>query len=132
MTATPFTLWGLTLAIFLGFRNSAAYQRFWEARTLWGDLLVSARNLTRQVRQYFPQLDREERLYLLQPLLAYPYALRNFLCSVVYENANRIADEEVRQHMQSPSMMLGVLGKRLAEYARLTKLDPILLMQMDR
>lgn len=132
LTATPFTLWGLTLAIFLGFRNSAAYQRFWEARTLWGDLLVSARNLTRQVQQYFPQLDREERLYLLQPLLAYPYALRNFLRSVVYENTNRIADEEVCQHMQSPSMMLGVLGKRLAEYARLAKLDPILLAQMDR
>ncbi len=40
LTATPFTLWGLTLAIFLGFRNTVAYQRFWEARTLWGELLI--------------------------------------------------------------------------------------------
>ncbi|MGY1489250.1 bestrophin family protein [Methylobacillus pratensis] len=132
LTATPFTLWGLTLAIFLGFRNSAAYQRFWEARTLWGELIISARNLTRQVQQYFPQLDRDERLYLLQPLLAYPYALRNFLRSVVYENTNRIADDEVRQHMTSPGLILNVLGKRITEYAKLSGLDPILLAQMDR
>ncbi len=131
LTATPFTLWGLTLAIFLGFRNSAAYQRFWEARTLWGELLISARNVTRQVQQFFPQLDREERLYLLQPLLAYPYAMRNFLRDVIYENTNRIADDEVKRQLHAPSLMLMTLGKRVTEYARLSKLDPILLAQMD-
>ncbi len=131
LTATPFTLWGLTLAIFLGFRNSAAYQRFWEARTLWGELLISARNFTRQVQQFFPQLDREERLYLLQPLLAYPYAMRNFLRDVIYENTNRIADDEVKRQLHAPSLMLMTLGKRVTEYARLSKLDPILLAQMD-
>ncbi|MFJ5446449.1 bestrophin family protein [Methylobacillus methanolivorans] len=131
LTATPFTLWGLTLAIFLGFRNSVAYQRFWEARTLWGELLISARNLTRQVQQFFPQLDREERLYLLQPLLAYPYAMRNFLRDVIYENTNRIADDEVKRQLHAPSLMLATLGKRVTEYARLSKLDPIMLAQMD-
>lgn len=131
LTATPFTLWGLTLAIFLGFRNSAAYQRFWEARTLWGELLISARNVTRQVQQFFPQLDREERLYLLQPLLAYPYVMRNFLRDVIYENTNRIADDEVKRQLHAPSLMLMTLGKRVTEYARLSKLDPILLAQMD-
>lgn len=131
LTATPFTLWGLTLAIFLGFRNSVAYQRFWEARTLWGELLISARNLTRQVQQFFPQLDREERLYLLQPLLAYPYAMRNFLRDVIYENTNRIADDEVKRQLHAPSLMLATLAKRVTEYARLSKLDPIMLAQMD-
>lgn len=131
LTATPFTLWGLTLAIFLGFRNSVAYQRFWEARTLWGELLISARNLTRQVQQFFPQLDREERLYLLQPLLAYPYAMRNFLRDVIYENTNRIADDEVKRQLHAPSLTLATLAKRVTEYARLSKLDPIMLAQMD-
>ena len=131
LTATPFTLWGLTLAIFLGFRNSVAYQRFWGARTLWGELLISARNLTRQVQQFFPQLDREERLYLLQPLLAYPSAMRNFLRDVIYENTNRIADDEVKRQLHAPSLMLATLAKRVTEYARLSKLDPIMLAQMD-
>lgn len=44
----PFSLIGITLAIFLGFRNSTAYARYWEARTLLGTILVAARNLTAQ------------------------------------------------------------------------------------
>ncbi|MBA3998542.1 MAG: bestrophin [Candidatus Accumulibacter sp.] len=49
LTTIPFTLMGLALAIFLGFRNSASYERFWEGRKLWGTLLGSCRNLTRQI-----------------------------------------------------------------------------------
>src|SRR5437899_9147803 len=44
----PFSLIGLTLAIFLGFRNSTSYARYWEARTLWGAVLNEARSLLRQ------------------------------------------------------------------------------------
>jgi len=36
LNPTPFTLIGLALAIFLGFRNNASYDRFWEGRKLWG------------------------------------------------------------------------------------------------
>jgi ion channel-forming bestrophin family protein len=32
----PFTLLGITLSIYLVFRNNAAYDRWWEARKLWG------------------------------------------------------------------------------------------------
>src|SRR5690606_20217540 len=35
----PFTLLGVTLSIFLGFRTNAAYDRWWEARKLWGQLV---------------------------------------------------------------------------------------------
>ena len=45
----PFSLVGLTLAIFLGFRNSTSYARWWEARTLWGVLLNECRTLPRTV-----------------------------------------------------------------------------------
>ncbi|MFT7723526.1 MAG: bestrophin family ion channel [Roseateles sp.] len=48
VSTIPFTLMGLPLAIFLGFRNSACYDRFWEARKLWGELLLRSRNLARQ------------------------------------------------------------------------------------
>ena len=48
VTAIPFTLIGLPLAIFLGFRNTAAYDRYWEARKLWGELVLRSRNLARQ------------------------------------------------------------------------------------
>ncbi|WP_221227778.1 bestrophin family protein [Rhodocyclus tenuis] len=40
LTPIPFSLIGLALAIFLGFRNSTTYDRWWEGRRLWGDLVI--------------------------------------------------------------------------------------------
>lgn len=49
LTPTPFTLIGLPLGIFLGFRNNTAYDRFWEGRKLWGGLVNTTRSLARQI-----------------------------------------------------------------------------------
>lgn len=40
---------GGALAIFLSFRNSSAYGRWWEARKIWGALVNDSRSWTRQV-----------------------------------------------------------------------------------
>jgi len=44
----PFALLGVALSIFLGFRNSACYDRWWEARKHWGQLVATCRDLSRQ------------------------------------------------------------------------------------
>ena len=49
LSTTPFSLIGLALGIFLGFRNNASYDRFWEARKLWGRMVNTSRTWTRQV-----------------------------------------------------------------------------------
>lgn len=48
LTTIPFTLIGLPLAIFLGFRNNSAYDRYWEGRKLWGEVVLRSNNFTRQ------------------------------------------------------------------------------------
>lgn len=35
-TLAPFSILGVAIAIFLGFRNNAGYARYVEARKLWG------------------------------------------------------------------------------------------------
>jgi putative membrane protein len=49
LTLQPFQLVGVSLGIFLAFRNNAAYDRFWEGRKLWGSLVNTSRSLSRQV-----------------------------------------------------------------------------------
>lgn len=49
VTAVPFTVLGVAISIYLGFRNNTSYSRFWEGRTLWGSLVNTSRTLTRQV-----------------------------------------------------------------------------------
>lgn len=48
LTATPFSIMGVAISFFLGFRNNTAYNRFWEARTLWGRLINASRSFARQ------------------------------------------------------------------------------------
>lgn len=40
---------GSALAIFLAFRNNNAYNRWWEARTIWGSILNNSRIFARQI-----------------------------------------------------------------------------------
>lgn len=54
----PFTVFGIALSLFLGFRNNAAYDRWWEARRLWGGLLADLRALARETEIFV----REEPL----------------------------------------------------------------------
>jgi putative membrane protein len=77
LNTTLLTLFGLTLAIFLGFRNTASYDRFKEARHLWGNLLIAARQLTSQMLCYIQ--DREQVLQMVHLLFAAIYALKHEL-----------------------------------------------------
>ena len=45
-------IFGTAIAIFLGFRTNSAYERWWEARRLWGGILNDSLNLGRQVRDF--------------------------------------------------------------------------------
>lgn len=59
---TPFTVVGLALSIFLSFRNNACYERWWEARKHWGNLIGEVRNLARSLPALLPE--REAALQL--------------------------------------------------------------------
>ena len=43
--ATVVPLLGVVVSIFIGFRNSNAFNRWWEARTLWGTVVANCRAL---------------------------------------------------------------------------------------
>ena len=46
----PLTLVGLALSIFLGFRNNSCYERWWEGRRQWGQLIAEAHGFARDAR----------------------------------------------------------------------------------
>ncbi|OMG70399.1 bestrophin family protein [Burkholderia ubonensis] len=80
LNTAPFTLFGLALAIFLAFRNNASFERFKEARHLWGDVLIASRTLTSQMRRYLPEhVDDALRNQTIDLLIAFVYALKHQL-----------------------------------------------------
>ncbi|MEN3275075.1 MAG: ion channel-forming bestrophin family protein [Massilia sp.] len=84
LTITPFTLMGLPLAIFLGFRNNSAYDRYWEGRKLWGELVLRSRNFARQCLSLVdddPNKPAAEHLRtrMIRRTIAFAHALRHNL-----------------------------------------------------
>ncbi|MDF1748035.1 MAG: bestrophin family ion channel [Alphaproteobacteria bacterium] len=59
------SIFGLALSLFLGFRNNAAYERWWEARKLWGQLIADIRSLARETLTFMGETkDRADILKL--------------------------------------------------------------------
>ena len=66
----PVTLLGIAISIFLGFRNNACYDRWWEARRQLGQLIGEMRSLSRLSAAIHPAPER-----VLRPAIAFAYAL---------------------------------------------------------
>jgi len=128
ITSTPFVLIGLPLGIFLGFRNNAAYDRYWEGRRLWGQLVNTSRSLTRQVLTLLePQADasdtspeavRQLEESFVHTLIAYVHAFRFHLRDQSpWETLERLLPEAdvalLRKADNVPYGILQLLGDKL-------------------
>lgn len=75
VTMAPFAVFGIALSLFLGFRNNAAYERWWEARKHWGQLVYDIRSLARTTETLIGA-EHPERRGLLHDALAFSHFLR--------------------------------------------------------
>jgi putative membrane protein len=69
---------GVILGLLMGFRNRAAYDRWWEARRLWGQLVNDTRNLALKVKAYVPG-DAAAAARLPEALAGFAEALKRHL-----------------------------------------------------
>ena len=81
LPALPFNVAMSALSLLLVFRTNTAYSRWNEARTMWGGIVNTCRNLGRQANAYFPQdaTGQNLRAQLASQVAMFPKALRSFL-----------------------------------------------------
>ncbi|MEP7057304.1 MAG: bestrophin family protein [Caldimonas sp.] len=149
LTPVPFSLIGLALAIFLGFRNGAAYDRYWEARKLWGALLAHGRSLARQLLTLTrlppvparPPGDAphaiDVRHAILRRTIAFAHALRHQL-----RGTEAAADLQpwlvppertaVAVARSGTELLLRLSSRELGELLRAGQVDPQIAAQIDR
>ncbi|WP_209390499.1 bestrophin family protein [Chryseobacterium sp. RR2-3-20] len=123
LNPVPLTLFGFVLALFLGFRNNASYDRFWEGRKLWGALLNTSRALTRQAMALHNQSNDNESLhYFLQLLSAFVFALKHQLRGTdAYEDLKLRLNEEHLKIVASSKYKPAVIMRLLAEWVQSSK-----------
>ncbi|MGV3618480.1 MAG: bestrophin family protein [Fimbriimonas sp.] len=108
----PISLYAASLGIFLGFRNNSAYDRWWEARNIWGTVVNASRTL---VRQSIVFGDREFAKEMASLLIAFVHSLRLHLRRQdPTEELKRILSEEDERYVlpfaNRPNAILTRLG----------------------
>ena len=123
----PFALLGVALSIYLGFRNNAAYDRWWEARKLWGQLVFDIRNLARAATGLIE--DKAELRGLLMDAIAFCHFLRGLLRRVDASTEARAfigdgADSAIKA-VNAPDAMVRSMGRRIAALRKAGVIDTI-------
>ncbi len=73
------TLLGFVLSLLLVFRTNTAYDRWWEARKLWGKLVNDSRNFALKINTVLPKEDTQNRIFFREYLSFFPHALSRHL-----------------------------------------------------
>ena len=144
LTTIPFTLIGLPIAIFLGFRNNSAYDRFWEGRKLWGELVLRCRNLARQASSLIddplPALAsnglQDTRVRMIYRAIAFVHALRDHLRDRPASPnmaAFLLPDEfdDLARARNKPDSLMRQMGADLQRCIKDKRIDPCLAANID-
>jgi putative membrane protein len=133
----PFALVGIALSIFLGFRNNACYDRWWEARRQWGEMIAVARNLARQTLVLEPE-ETEARARLLRLQIAFSRALArslrrssgDFAEIAAFLPGNAVGAVEASRNR--PDAILRLMGAELAALRARGSIGDILFQVIDQ
>lgn len=107
---------GVVLGLLLVFRTNTAYERFWEARKLWGGQITTSRSMAQSIWNVIPTLDEshaKEKQEITQLLIAFAVATKLYLRSepISQELPNLLSLEQVellsQHHSHPPLTILG-------------------------
>jgi putative membrane protein len=144
LTTIPFTLIGLPLAIFLGFRNNSAYDRYWEGRKLWGELVLRSRNLARQCLSLIGHAPAKPdgrdltdiQTRMIRRAIGFAHALRHHLRDTdsTAEMKSFVPEEEWRQIAKAsnkPHFLMLRMGEDLRRCINEGRIDNCLAASID-
>jgi putative membrane protein len=85
------SLLGIVLGLFLVFRTNSAYDRWWEGRKKWGELVNNSRVLAQKIHSFLSKEDKESRNFMSQ-------MISNF----VFSTKEHLRENFVLEEMQEP------------------------------
>ncbi|WP_437921930.1 bestrophin family protein [Sphingobacterium sp. LRF_L2] len=124
---------GTAISLLLAFRTGQAYDRWWEARIIWGAIVNDSRTLIRQLKEFLPEdQDDEVRLFMERQII-WNYALSESLRKLpfsnkveAYLNAHQVTDFNV------PNALLNLHGMQLKSLADRGLLTEFRQVQLDQ
>jgi putative membrane protein len=135
LAVAPFEIIGAALSLLLILRTNSGYDRWWEARKLWGQIVNQSRNLAISALAYGPR-DRQWREEFIRWAAAFPHVARVTLreqkpgdeldALVGPEQARRVAESA---HM--PSFVAWRLGRLLQTASESHRMNEFAFLRVD-
>ncbi|MEQ3691651.1 MAG: bestrophin family ion channel [Flavobacterium sp.] len=124
---------GTIVSLLLAFRTAQSYDRWWEARKIWGEIVNDSRTLIRQIKQFLPNTDSDKELIdFAERQIIWCYALSDSLrkkqfSTIVslYLEKNKIKANNI------PAKLLNVHCEQLASLATKFNLNDNKQVQID-
>ncbi|MBK1894387.1 bestrophin family protein [Chryseobacterium paridis] len=106
---------GTAVSLLLAFRTSQSYERWWEARIVWGAIVNDSRTVTRLAMQFLPEKEARE---LAERQIVWTYALGESLRKLPFSNR---VQEYINTHgiqaMNIPNALLDEHSRQVKEAA---------------
>ncbi|WP_374951308.1 bestrophin family protein [Mucilaginibacter sp.] len=135
------TILGTVISLLLAFKSNQAYDRWWEARTLWGGIVNDTRTLTRQLMTFVdtPYGEGDEKAFcerVAKRQIAWCYSLSQHLRKQDALNGlERLISEEdinhVKKYSNVPVGLLELQGADLRSAYKLGWINEYQQVQLD-
>ena len=119
------------VGIMMAIRVNRAYERWWEARTLWGSLVNASRNLALKLRE-FARPDEAAREELQRLIQGFARSLKNHLRGAGLLREIRGFEQETGEPDHVPAMLAGRIYAMLAGLQREGRITDLQLLALDR
>ncbi len=136
------TILGTVISLLLAFKSNQAYDRWWEARTLWGAIVNDSRSLTRQLLTFVdnPYSVSDEKAFcerVARRQIAWSYALsRHLRGQNPMEGIEEFISSEDREYISNysnkPVALLELQGSDLRNAFKLGWINEYQQVQMDK
>jgi len=120
----PLAIMGTVIAILLGFRVNNAYDRWWEARKLWGKIVNDSRSQARMIIAFLQDYNPDEVRKLVLRQIGYCYALADHLRGNPIEPVIRpyFDEEELQQHVKRANVPNSIMQAQSNDFEYLVRM----------
>ena len=117
---SPFEYAGAIMGLILVFRVNAGYDRWWEARKLWGNVVNSSRNLAIILISYVNHPNKNEIDTIIGLIAAMPYLMKNNLRGIISvdEVKHLLCDDtytQMKDWQHKPNLISSKLASMLSQ-----------------
>lgn len=106
---------GVILGLFLVLRTNTAYDRWWEGRKLWGQLVNDTRQLAIKITTFLPEDAKEDRMFFKKMIPNITFAMKHHLRNSILVGEMDFYDETIKDRIINSNHRPNIINKIIME-----------------